>query len=139
MTRYISVGVASTAMLSLLALDQPAEAHAVCGNRVFPPTLTMDDPGVGDELSLPTISYLPIPDNGGNSAGHSVDYGFEWDKTITKDFGIAINGDYFTLHGGAQNLHGWDNFTGTLKDELPCWDTHEFLVSVGVIRNFART
>ena len=116
-----------------------AWAHAVCGNRVFPATLSMDDPGVGDELSLPTIQYLPIPATGGNSAGHSVDYGFEWDKTITQDLGFAINGDYFTQHGGTQSLHGWDNFTVTLKDELPCWDTHEFLASVGVIRNFART
>jgi len=138
MTRTWSrVVVIAVAMLG--GANSAALAHAVCGNRVFPPTLTMDDPGVGDELSLPTISYLPIPDNGGNSAGHSVDYAFEWDKTITKDLGVAINDDYFTLHGGAQNLHGWNNLTATLKDELPCWDTHEFLASVGVIRNFART
>ncbi|MGH7007781.1 MAG: hypothetical protein ACRED7_05220, partial [Stellaceae bacterium] len=116
-----------------------ASAHAVCGNRVFPATLTMDDPGVGDELSLPTIQYLPIPATGGNPGGHSVDYGFEWDKTITRDLGFAINGDYFTRAVAGQNLNGWDNFTVTLKDELPCWDAHEFLASVGVIRNFART
>jgi len=129
--------LAATAML--FGVDSIAHAHAVCGNRVFPATLTMDDPGVGDELSLPTIQYLPIPATGGNAGGHSIDYGFEWDKTITRDLGVAINGDYFTQHGGAQDLHGWDNFTVTLKDELPCRDTHEFLASVGVIRNFART
>ena len=127
----------SVALVTMLA--PPAVAHAVCGNRVFPATLTMDDPGVGDELSLPTIQYLPLAANNGNSAGHSIDYGFEWDKRITEHLGVAINGDYFTQHGGAQNLHGWDNFTGTLKYELPCWDDHEFLASVGVIRNFART
>lgn len=127
------------AAATLLATNSAALAHAVCGNRIFPATLTMDDPGVGDELSLPTIQYLPIPATGGNAAGHSVDYGFEWDKTITQDLGFAINDDYFTRHGGGQNLHGWDNLTVTLKDELPCWDAHEFLVSVGVIRNFART
>lgn len=122
-----------------LGASSSASAHAVCGNRVFPATLTMDDPGVGDELSLPTIQYLPIPSTGGNAAGHSIDYGFEWDKTITRDLGVAINDDYFTQHDAAQTLHGWDNLTVTLKDELPCWDAHEFLASVGVIRNFART
>lgn len=127
------------AVAVLPGASSAALAHAVCGNRVFPATLTMDDPGVGDELSLPTIQYLPIPAAGGNPSGHSVDYGFEWDKTITRDLGFAINGDYFTQHGSAQNLHGWDNLTVTLKDELPCWDTHEFLASVGVIRQFART
>ena len=130
---------AALAAVIWLGASPNARAHAVCGNRVFPATLTMDDPGIGDELSLPTIQYLPIPATGGNSAGHSVDYGFEWDKTITRDLGIAINDDYFTRHGSAQSLHGWDNLTVTLKDELPCWDAHEFLASVGVIRNFART
>src|SRR5215469_18230305 len=137
----VAAGVATAGLSFAFAImiAPPALAHAVCGNRIFPPTLTMDDPGVGDELSLPTIQYLPIPATGGNAGGHSIDYGFEWDKTITRDLGVAINGDYFTQHGGAQDLHGWDNFTVTLKDELPCRDTHEFLASVGVIRNFART
>jgi len=138
MKRTLWCAAALAAMIWLGASPR-ASAHAVCGNRVFPATLTMDDPGVGDELSLPTIQYLPIPATDGNPAGHSIDYGFEWDKTITQDLGLAINDDYFTQHGGAQNLHGWDNLTVTLKDELPCWNTHEFLASVGVIRNFART
>lgn len=138
MTRTLWCAAASAAVI-WLGTPPSALAHAVCGNRVFPATLTMDDPGVGDELSLPTIQYLPIPAAGGNSAGHSVDYGFEWDKTITQDLGFAINGDYFTQSGAGQNLNGWDNFTVTLKDELPCWGAHEFLASVGVIRNFART
>lgn len=138
MTRiHWRAAVAASAML--LGANSVALAHAVCGNRVFPVTLTMDDPGVGDELSLPTIQYLPVPATGGNPAGHSIDYGAEWDKTITRDLGVAINGDYFTQHGGAANLHGWNNLTVTLKDELPCNEAHEFLTSVGVIRQFART
>jgi hypothetical protein len=130
---------AAFAVAVLLGTHATARAHAVCGNRVFPATLTMDDPGVGDELSLPTIQYLPIPATGGNPSGHSVDYGFEWDKTITRDLGFALNGDYFTQSGAGQDLNGWDNFTVTLKDELPCWQSREMLVSVGVVRNFART
>src|SRR5690348_6048686 len=138
MTRiHWRAAVAASAML--LGANSAALAHAVCGDRVFPATLTMDDPGVGDELSLPTIQYLPIPATGGNPAGHSIDYGAEWDKTITRDLGVAINGDYFTQHGGTANLDGWNNLTVTLKDELPCNEAHEFLASVGVIRQFART
>ncbi len=67
------------AVLSL-SVASGASAHAVCGNRVFPATLTIDDPGVNDELSLPTIEYLPIPAAAGNPSGHSVDYGFEWTR-----------------------------------------------------------
>src|SRR5271166_3071506 len=126
---------AAAAGLAVLALTAgEAGAHVVCGSRVFPATLIMDDPGVGDELSLPTIQYLPVPAQNGNSGGHIFDYGYEIDKTITRDLGIAINGDYFTQHGvGGQNLHGWDNLTVTLKDELPCLEASEFAASVGVI------
>jgi hypothetical protein len=116
-----------------------ALAHVVCGARVFPATLTMDDPGVGDELSLPTIQYAPIPAAGGNPSGRSYDYGYEYDKTITRDLGFAINGDYFTQRGAGQNLSGWDNITVTLKDQLPCSEAHEFAVSIGVVREFAKT
>jgi hypothetical protein len=116
-----------------------ASAHVVCGNRVFPATLTMDDPGVGDELSLPTIQYLPIPASNGSPSGHSVDYGYEIDKTITRDLAVIINGDYFTQQGAGQALHGWNNTTITLKNELPCSEANEFAMSVGVIREFSRT
>ena len=126
--------------IALAALSAaPVWAHAVCGNRVFPATLTMDDPGVNDELSLPTIQYLPIPAASGNKSGDSIDYGWEWDKTITQDLGFAINDDYFTQHGAGQNLSGLDNVTLTVKDQLPCDEQHEFLVSVGVIHEFAGT
>ncbi len=36
-----------------------AIARAVCGSRIFPATLGIDDPGVSDELALPTVGYLP--------------------------------------------------------------------------------
>jgi hypothetical protein len=131
-------GGAALALAGMTAV--PAFAHAICGNRVFPATLIMDDPGVGDELSLPTIQYQPIPGSGGNPPGRIIDYGLEWDKTITRDLGFAINGDYLTQRGAGQNdLQGLDNVTVTLKDELPCIDSHEFLVSLGVIHEFAGT
>jgi hypothetical protein len=134
--------VTRAALASLLMMTVPAVnawAHAVCGDRVFPATLIMDDPGMDDEMSLPTIQYNPIPAAGGNPAGAMTSYGFEWDKTITKSFGFAINDDYITQRGAGQNLHGWDDVTVTLKDELPCSESHEFMVSVGVIREFAGT
>ena len=113
------------ALTGLLIIAVPAGgalAHAVCGNRVFPPTLTMDDPGVNDELSLPTIQYTPIPAGGGTPAGSTTSYGFEWDKTIfttpTNALGFALNGDYVTQRGAGENLNGWDNFSVTLKDQV---------------------
>ena len=38
-----------------------AEAHAIAGNRLFPGTLTFDNPAVTDELDLPFISSERVP------------------------------------------------------------------------------
>ncbi len=94
----------------------------------------MDDPGVSDELSLPTIGLTPTP------SGASNQYGYEWDKTITEDLGFAVNGDYLSQHGPTQN--GWDNITVTLKDQHPCIERykHEELTwSVGLVREITGT
>jgi hypothetical protein len=115
----------------IFTMHSVAQAHVVCGDRVFPTTLTMDDPGVSDEFSLPTIVLTPTP------SGESNSYGYEWDKTITEDLGFAVNGDYVTQRGATQNLNGWDNITLTLKDQHPCIKRHpheELAWSVGVIR-----
>ncbi|HEY1799065.1 MAG TPA: hypothetical protein VGG57_23325 [Stellaceae bacterium] len=136
--RYLFSGVAALALAGVAT--SPALAHAICGNRIFPATLTMDDPGVNDELSLPTIQYQPIPAADGNPAGRSISYGFEFDKTITRDLGIGIEGGYITQHGAGQGpLHGWDNLAVTLKDRVLCYEPAELMMSLGVERDFART
>jgi hypothetical protein len=133
------LAVASVCLLMAANSVHHASAHAVCGARVFPPTLTMDDPGVNDELSLPTIQYTPIPATPGTPPGSTMSYGFEWDKTITPHLGFAINGDYITQRGAGENLNGWDNFSLTLKDQFYCDPAHEFMMSAGVVHEFAGT
>jgi hypothetical protein len=113
----------------MLIMHSAAQAHVVCGDRVFPTTLTMDDPGVSDELSLPTIVLTPTP------SGQTNVYGYEWDKTITEDLDVAINGDYQIQP--SQSLSGWDNITLTLKDQHPCIQHHEhqeLVWSLGLVR-----
>ncbi len=61
MNRQIAAAGLAAATLLSAARATPARAHAVAGARVFPVTLTFDDPGVADEASVPTFSYqLPI-------------------------------------------------------------------------------
>jgi hypothetical protein len=130
------------ALATLLIAAIPAadaSAHAVCGDRVFPPTLTLDDPGVSDEMSLPTIQYTPIPASGDTVSGSDMSYGFEWDKTITKDIGVGIEGGYITQHGAGRNAQGWDNIAVTLKGQIYCDEANEFVISLGVERDFNGT
>jgi hypothetical protein len=130
LSRLFAAHVAALAFW-ILMMCSAAQAHVVCGDRVFPTTLTMDDPGVSDELSLPTISLTPTPSAQSNS------YGYEWDKTITEDLDFAINGNYLTQRSPTQKSSGWNNITVTLKDQHPCIEEHaheELVWSVGLVR-----
>src|SRR5437879_3889014 len=53
MMRSIAFAAVCAALAPLYASE--AAAHGVAGKRVFPSTLTIDDPAVADEASLPTI------------------------------------------------------------------------------------
>ena len=43
--------------IALIPLSE-STAHEIVGNRFFPATLGIDDPGVNDELSLPTVDSV---------------------------------------------------------------------------------
>ena len=78
------------AAAATLAGIGPALSHTIVGNRVFPATLAIDDPGVNDELGLPTFSYFPNPDN-----SNEFDFNGAWQKTITYNLSFSI-ADTFT-------------------------------------------
>ena len=118
---------------------QTALAHGFAGPHMFVSTLIIDDPNVADEASLPTFSYQPQPSDGG-LVSNLFATDFEFDKRITENFGFAINGGYQWLtQPGMKTANGWENFSGTLKYKPYVNAEHEFMMSVGVIRNFART
>ncbi len=50
-------GRACAAALAIILLPLAARAHGVAGARIFPTTLTLDDPAVSDEASLPTFTW----------------------------------------------------------------------------------
>jgi len=117
----------SLALASLCAgagLATPAFAHSVCGDRIFPATLAIDDPGVNDELALPTITWLPK-----NSDGmQEFDASFSWTKTIFTNLGLSFSDGPTWLHPGG---YGWDTLDTELKYNFFCIPAHEFMGSVG--------
>jgi hypothetical protein len=128
---------AAALAVACITATSSAWAHAVCGNRVFPATLNVDDPGVGDELSLPSFQYLPIP--AGAGGGQNTSYGFEWDKTITEHFGLSVEGGYIAQSSNGAHLSGWDNIAVGAKYQFLCSEADEFMASLGVSREFAKT
>jgi hypothetical protein len=122
-----------------IAFAQHAYAHGFAGDHMFISTLLIDDPNVADEASLPTFQFLP-QDAGGGATSNNYNLGFEFDKRITENFGFAINEGYTWLtQPGAKTANGWNNLVVTLKYKPYVSAEHEFIVSVGVQREFART
>ena len=117
----------------LLALPADALAHAVCGARVFPATLGIDDPGVNDEISTPTLSYLPSNGDG----QREFDLGaFSWSKTIIPNVGIVISDGATFLHPGGS---GWDPLSTELQWGNFCWADHELMATVSFNVDWANT
>ena len=109
-----------------------AHAHAVCGARIFPATLAIDDPGVLDELTLPAVSYVPF-----NSGGaHEWDASFSWTKTITPGLSVVISDGATWEHPGG---YGWNGLNTELQWQALCIPDAEFMFKVGFDIGWAGT
>jgi hypothetical protein len=132
--------VAALACAGALLRSAPAFAHAVCGSRVYPVTLTLDDPGVADELTLPQIVYTRAAADGGPGPSHDTSIQFEYDKRLTDEFGFAFNDDYnVNQQNNAKTETGWDDVTVTAKWAKCVDPDSDFQLGFGVIREFGRT
>lgn len=118
---------------SALLLAVPAAAHEIAGNRVFPATLTVDDPGVSDELALPTVSTMK---NGDSPSARETGISAEYAKRITDDFALAIAPSWLHISrpGGptGRGASGFENIETSAKYRLFKNAEHEFVLSVGI-------
>ncbi len=116
----------------------PAFAHAVCGDRIFPATLAIDDPGVNDELALPTLTYLPQ-----NSGGaQEFDASFSWSKTITPNTALIVSdGPTWQRLSGSSwaKGYGWGSLDTELQWGNFCLPDHELMATVGLDVDWGRT
>ena len=133
--RYAPAAFAAAATL----VPPQAFAHGFAGPRMFISTLLLDDPNVADEASLPTFTWLrQTPDDGPVPTAYGL--GAEFDKRITENLGFAVGQGYQWLQiSGANTVSGWSNVEATLKYKAYVIPEHEFVLSVGVSREFART
>lgn len=107
-----------------------ALGHGFAGARFFPATLSTDDPFVSDELSLPTVSTMRTPDDGGTC---ETEISVDVSKRITREFAIEI-GDSFTAlnpHEGPA-ASGFGNLELGGKYQLLKSEAHEAIVSIGL-------
>jgi hypothetical protein len=122
----------SGAAIALVPLSG-STAHEIVGNRFFPATIGIDDPGVNDELSLPTVSSIKTGDD---PPFRQRDFSAEFSKRITDAFAISIGSTYsvFSPPGGPTGIgaHGFQNLETTFKYRVFRDPAHEFVMSVGL-------
>jgi len=110
-----------------------AYSHEIVGNRMFPVTLTIDDPGVADEISLPTISAFKTGDT---PPVKELDVSGEFSKRITEDFGVSFSPTWTRLYapGGPvmTGASGFQNLETSFKYRLYKNPEHEFVMSAGL-------
>src|SRR6516162_10826418 len=119
------LGIALVPMTSTIA-------HEIVGNRFFPATLTIDDPGVNDELSLPTVDSFKTGDD---PPVRQRDVSSEFSKRITEDFAVSLGSTYTFLSPidpTAAGANGFQNLDTTLKYRLFRNPEHEFVLSAGL-------
>ncbi len=132
MSRNPPVRVASAlALAALVPCACPAQAHTIVGDRVFPATLAIDDPGVNDELTLPVFSYLPAANPDGTAGPQTFMFSGEYDKTITADLQLSIASDGLTVQRNPRAT-GFANIDVGAKYVFFQSPAHEFIVSGGV-------
>src|SRR6202795_2636702 len=107
-------------------------AHEIVGNRFFPATIGIDDPGVNDELSLPTVDSFKTGDV---PPVRQRDISAEFSKRITEDFAISFGSTYSFLgpiDPTAAGANGFQNLETTFKYRVYRNPEHEFVMSVGL-------
>lgn len=122
-----SAALLSTAASALVLSPSPAAAHAMAGDRVFPSTLAVDDPGVGDEANL-QYGHVRVPGDNGDQSINT--FSFEYDKLITSRLAVSVDGAYVMQNNPA--ARGFDNFGVGVKYLLYVNAAHEFMTSVGL-------
>ena len=124
-------------LLFLLLPFTNAFAHCFVGARFFPATLTIDDPCVADEMSLPTVVWSRT---GNTPPGSEWDVSVEFDKRITEDFGFGIGDTWSQIRTpGGPTMAGFADLETTLQYQLLKDSSHELAMLVGLIVDWGGT
>jgi hypothetical protein len=129
--RLLRAGLPGLA-ITLVPLSEGV-GHEIVGNRFFPATLGIDDPGVNDELSIPTVANFHTGDD---PSFRQRDISGEFSKRITDAFAVSFGSTFSSLKppGGPTGMgaSGFQNFETTFKYRVFRDPVHEFVMSVGV-------
>jgi hypothetical protein len=119
--------------LALTAFASSASAHGVVGQRFFPATLTIDDPFVADELSLPTVQVVRRKKGPESPPTWETEIDAELSKRLSRRFGISLGGALAIEDPkSGPTIAGFDNMQVSAKYVFVQDAAHELLFSGGL-------
>ncbi len=133
--RRIFAYVCAPAVCLLLAVaflwaSRPAQAHGIAGNRLFPGTLSFEDPAVMDELALNLASLKHPPEAGDDVVDNA--FGLEFSRLLTPTVSLGVSSGYMHRNWGGVSRSGFDETSLMLKTLLWQNDLDEVMVSAGL-------
>lgn len=128
-SRYLTAALA--AALALCAWPALASAHGLAGKRFFPSTLTIEDPFVADELSLPTFLHIKQPGEGDVPSSQFTNISGEFSKRIFPNLGLTLEGEWNLLDpaDNRRTESGFGNLELSLKYQFFTSAAHEAILS----------
>src|SRR3954453_3978310 len=110
------------------------------GIRGFPSTLLIDEPQVGDEISLPTVSIQRQGATAELGPSWQYNVSVELEKRITENLGVSFGTGYtIQTTRGDKTRTGFQNVSAGVKYQAWISAPHEAIVAIGVVREFGRT
>ena len=128
-----AIAVTISAIAAVLTAASTVDAHGLAGKRFFPSTLTIDDPFVADELSLPTFLHIKQPGEEGGPSFLETVISAELQKRLTPNLGLNLGGAFVIQDpDGGKSVSGFDNLAVGLKYQFFTSAEHEMILSLGV-------
>ena len=87
-----------------LVASPTSYAHGIAGNRLFPGTLSFDDPAVADEATLPNFSNLNHPADGGNIIDNRINWSFS--RLLTPTVAVVVDNSWNSSRLGRLAAYG---------------------------------
>lgn len=117
-------------VLALTWAFRPAHAHGIVGNRLFPGTLSFEDPAVMDELVLNGASLKHPPEAGDDVVDNT--FSWEFSRLLTPTLSLSVSNGFIHRNWGNVPRSGFDETSLMLKTLLWQNDPHEVMISAGL-------
>ena len=111
--KFLSLLFCSFAPCASSARRAGLMAHGFAGARFFPATLSTDDPFVSDELSLPTVSTIRTPEDGGT---RETDISMDISKRITRNLRLKSVTTFTALNPHEGRCGEWVRQSGVRRE-----------------------